>query len=593
MVKNFTADSLKSLIGNLGDPARDKRAGVYYAPAMYTPDMLLNAYLVSWACKKVIDIPASDAISEWRDYKGDGAIIEKVEEFEATIGYQIKIEEALIKARLFGGGCLYIGTGDVDLSLPLDVERAKLKYLTPLSSVQISAGETDYDPTSEFFGKPKSYTINNLTIHPSRFVIFEGIKHPEPQFNVFHNYGWGVSVLQPVLDAIKNADSSQMNIASLLFEMNVDVIKSPDFLEGVANAEYEKRMSSRLTFGAAMKGINGMLLLDGDEEYERKTVSLSQTPELIDKFLDVVCGSADIPRTRFMGSSPGGLNSTGEGDLRNYYDSIATFQRLRLTPALQRLDEIMFKTALGGKRPADFYYEWSPLWKLSDKEKAEINKMTAEATDKYYNMGIIKTEPFAKAVVNRLIEDGTYPGLESTDAATMDEIEEWNTPAVDPNKQQNDPQKIIAGDMAPCGLYVSRKVMNADEILRWAQSVGLDQGLPTSADDLHVTVLYSRQPVDWFKMGESWTAELKLPAGGPRLVEQFGAHVVLRFTSFELQWRHDSMVRAGASEDFPEYSPHITITKMLPLPGFDVEQITPYTGEIILGPEIFESLKDD
>lgn len=53
-------------------------------------------------------------------------------------------------------------------------------------------------------------------------------------------------------------------------------------------------------------------------------------------------------------------------------------------------------------------------------------------------MGIIKTEPFAKAVVNRLIEDGTYPGLESTDAATMDEIEEWNTPAVDPNKQQND-----------------------------------------------------------------------------------------------------------------------------------------------------------
>lgn len=76
-----------------------------------------------------------------------------------------------------------------------------------------------------------------------------------------------------------------------------------------------------------------------------------------------------------MGSSPGGLNSTGEGDLRNYYDSTATFQRLRLTPALQRLDEIMFKTALGGKRPADFYYEWSPLWKLSDKEKAEINKM--------------------------------------------------------------------------------------------------------------------------------------------------------------------------------------------------------------------------
>lgn len=81
-------------------------------------------------------------------------------------------------------------------------------------------------------------------------------------------------MLQPVLDAIKNADSSQMNIASLLFEMNVDADQVARFLEGVANAEYEKRMSSRFTFGAAMKGINGMLLLDGDEEYERKTVSL-------------------------------------------------------------------------------------------------------------------------------------------------------------------------------------------------------------------------------------------------------------------------------------------------------------------------------
>jgi uncharacterized protein len=67
--------------------------------------------------------------------------------------------------------------------------------------------------------------------------------------------------------------------------------------------------------------------------------------------------------------------------------------------------------------------------------------------------------------------------------------------------------------------------------------------------------------------------------------------VVLQFASEELNWRHEQIKDAGASWDWPEYQPHITITYAGD--SVDLEQVTPYTGPIDLGPEVFEELDED
>lgn len=145
---------------------------------------------------------------------------------------------------------------------------------------------------------------------------------------------------------------------------------------------------------------------------------------------------------------------------------------------------------------------------------------------------------------------------------------------------------VDLGDAGPSTLYVSRKVLNAAEIRTWARAAGLT-GLVV-ADELHVTLCYSHRPVDWMAMGQPWDEEVEIPAGGPRLVEVFGeSAVVLRFASSALQWRHEEFVRNGATWDFPEYAPHITLS----LSGVIPEGIKPYTGRIKLGPEIFEEVK--
>ena len=152
----------------------------------------------------------------------------------------------------------------------------------------------------------------------------------------------------------------------------------------------------------------------------------------------------------------------------------------------------------------------------------------------------------------------------------------------------------MVADARPRTLYMRRDVVNADELREWAKSVGFET-VPTG---LHVTIAYSHTPVDWFKIGEDWTAgpneEDKLVIkGGPRAIEEFGkGAIVLQFASTKLGWRHESIRERGASWDFPEYNPHITLSWNKPQ-GLDITTIKPYNGQIVLGPEIFEEIKPD
>ncbi|WP_261332315.1 hypothetical protein [Rhizobium leguminosarum] len=103
---------------------------------------------------------------------------------------------------------------------------------------------------------------------------------------------------------------------------------------------------------------------------------------------------------------------------------------------------------------------------------------------------------------------------------------------------------------------------------------------------------YSKQPVDWFEMGESWSPRLEISAGGLRQMEalgQSGEYYALLITANELKWRHEAMIELGASWEWPEYQPHISIQ----IRGdIDLSKVEPYQGKIVLGPEIFEEVRE-
>lgn len=96
---------------------------------------------------------------------------------------------------------------------------------------------------------------------------------------------------------------------------------------------------------------------------------------------------------------------------------------------------------------------------------------------------------------------------------------------------------------------------------------------------------------DW---GSDRDGNLLVPAGGPRLVEALGdgGAVALLFGSHELGWRHGRIREAGASHDWPEYQPHVTITWAKP-DGLDLARVEPFAGPLKFGPELFSEVDDD
>jgi len=456
-ILSFARDSLTSFVANLGT-SRDKASTTFYGMSLLSDDQILQAYRGAWLPRKIVDIPAFDSVRAWRDWQAKGSNqkgrtaeerdgqIGPIEAEEKRLNVQGKVYTARQRARLWGGAAIMIGTGEEDLARPLEIERVGkggIKYLTVLSRRQLRAGEQERDPASEFYGQPGSYQLSRadgqpaVTIHPSRLCIFQGNQQPDDDLVASVNPGWGDSILMSIMDAVKNADSTAANIASLVFEAKIDVFGIPDLMANIGNEQYRSRLVERYTLAATTKSINGALIRDKEEEFETKTISFATLPDVLDRFLQIVSGAADIPATRLLGQSPAGMNSTGESDLRNYYDRLSAMQAIEMTPAMYRLDECLIRSALGSRDP-DIYYDWAPLWGLSATEKATIFKTKADAARTIAGTGgtsqpLMPIDALSDALVNTLIEDNALPGLEAA-------IEEYGRLS----EQEEDPEEAQA-----------------------------------------------------------------------------------------------------------------------------------------------------
>lgn len=223
--------------------------------------------------------------------------------------------------------------------------------------------------------------------------------------------------------------------------------------------------------------------------------------------------------------------------------------------------------------------------KLDDEE--DLNA-TAERDVKLHGIGIERTEESVAEVYGEGYE------LKQPEPVPA----QLGGPGVPPppandegDNDQLDRAEFAARDVAP--LYIYRSLKSSAALLRWAKA----QGIPNivAPAELHTTVLYSREPVDWFDLSEGWEykSELVVGEGGARKVERFdNGAIVLRFASEDLEWSHRRKINKGASHDYPEYLPHVTI-------GYDtdgtfkVDEVEAFVGELRFGPEMFEPINDD
>ncbi|MFS0771053.1 anti-CBASS protein Acb1 family protein [Sphingomonas sp. 1P08PE] len=596
---------------------------------LFAPQLAFAAYLASGLLQKVIEIPASDRVREWRDWQADKDQIEAIEAEERRLGLVAKVKQAETLRGIGGGALILAAPGNPDQPIG-DISKGQLQAINVVSRWQLTGENYVTELTDPAYGTPRMWSMANekatAKIHPSRVICFRGDPLPSGYGVSGDQLFWGQSRLVRVWRDVERSDQAQGWFAALVRKAKLLRIGIPKLTDYTMTDNGQQRLDRRMAAIAMGESVLNATVFDsGDGMTPAETITDYQVqwtgiPAMMDAFDQRVAAVADIPFTRLMGRSPAGMNATGAYDDQNWAKTVSAGQQLETRPCLEQLDRTLIQSA--GADPEKVTWKWAPLWAPTEKEDADTFKVLMEAVEKVQGTGAIPDRAFAEGFQNLLEEREYIPGLGAA-LAKIPEAERFGLaerePEIDADGNPIDPSSIqteggdpastrrgggddgsvaparrAANDAKPISLYVQRKLLNADELIRWAKAQGFKSTL--DASDMHVTVLYSRTPVDPIKMGTTWAdndkGELSIKPGGPRAIERLGeSAVVLLFASDDLSWRHRAMVEAGASHDYEEYQPHVTLT----YDAGDVylDAIKPFVGALRFGPELFEPLDLD
>lgn len=416
-------DGLANIMSGAGTTV-DRRMGQFYAARPLDWQQIDAMYRSSWTARKIVDLPAAEMTRPKRDWQAEDTDIAPLEELERKVRLWAKLEEALRLGRL-GGGVMVIGVKQGQPDQPLRVEalgRDSLQYLHVMSRSEITTGEIDMDPASEGFGCPLYYEIMGndrfVRIHPSRVIPFTG-EYVSRAYSNRNDSFWGVSILEIVRDAVQNADSAQNGFAALIEEASIDVLGVPDLTQMSMNPDYERRYLNRLTLANTAKSTHRMMIRDAAETWEQHDKNFANMPEVMMAYLAIVAGACSMPATVLLGKSPDGMNSTGEGDMQNWYRTLDGWRESELRPALDRLDPIIKASA--GVLADDVWWDFGSFYEEPMLDKSGALNSVIDGASKAINAGM-PSEPVLEATANAMVESGLYPGLDQAMAQLKKEL---------------------------------------------------------------------------------------------------------------------------------------------------------------------------
>lgn len=418
--KKSSLDGLVNVASGLGVGKSKRDHNQWQYGPLNEYQSLEAAYQTNWIATRICDVPAADATREWRRIKSDNA--EEIQNLEDELCVQQRVEEALVWGRLYGGSVIVMIT-DQDLEKPLDVNKLKkgsLKNLLVFDRWDLGAFDLNtWDVLARNYLMPEYYNIRggSLRVHWSHVVRFEGKRLPRRL--LVQTQGWGDSVLRRCIHDVADMVAAKDGIAELMQEANIDVIKRDGLSDELAT-DQDDAIVQRYSLFSQMKSVVNMALLDENETLERQTLNLSGVAPIIEQFITWISGAAGIPVTRLFGTSAKGLNATGEGDMRNYYDEIRGIQTGSLAVSMRQLDEVLVRSATGSF-PEQFDYEWNPLEQSNQVEIAQAGLMTAQKDRIYLEDNVITLSQ-----VQRNLQSGEYYQFDDEQINQLEEQEDSN-----------------------------------------------------------------------------------------------------------------------------------------------------------------------
>lgn len=365
--------------------------------------VLNSLYRSHWVVQKIINTIPQDMMKNGYDLQSDinPDQIQQISKIIRQTRLHSKILNGLYWGRLYGGAAgIIMIDGEADrMDEPLDLDRVMpgafkgLLIMDRWSGIQPSA-DLITDITDPDFGMPEYYEVTLpegqgvIRLHNSRVCRFSGREMPYLE-KLAENY-WGTSEMEHVFSELKKRDNVSWNIALLTFMANIRVMKMDGMeqLMAYGGGKQQEALYNTLEGLNMMLNNNGIQILGKDDSYESHQYTFSGLGEVYDRFMMDVSGACGIPVTKLFGRSPAGMNSTGDADMDNYYDTIEQSQESQLRPVLDKLLPIVCMSALGAV-PDDLDYIFNPVRRPSNDEKQSLGSQQTAAVVQAYTAGLV------------------------------------------------------------------------------------------------------------------------------------------------------------------------------------------------------------
>ena len=283
---------------------------------------------------------------------------------------------------------------------------------------------TDFGPD---YGYPKYYTVvadapglRAQKIHHSRCIRLDGVTLPYWQ-RISEN-GWGMSVVERLYDRLVAFDSTTQGAAQLVHKAHLRTYSVPDLRSIISSggSAYEGLLK-QIDMIRLFQSIEGMTLMDAEDKFEAHSYTFSGLSDVMLQFGQQLSGALQIPLVRLFGQSPAGLNSTGDADIRTYYDMIQSQQESRLRRGVGMVLDLLCRSEIGNEPPKGFKFTVTPLWQMTPVEKATVGQAVTTAVTQAVDSGLVSAQVGVKELRQVSHSTGMFSNITDQDIANADE----------------------------------------------------------------------------------------------------------------------------------------------------------------------------
>lgn len=329
-----------------------------------------------------------------------------------------------VRSSYVTGGCLVyldFGLTEQERGEPLDLRKVnchKFRGFRHIDPINITAVNVNtIDPAAENYMKPDLWYVIGLgVVHRSHFIQFEA-NPPERPMRPLTLY-FGMPLTQLIKQDVANSNLVSQGVANLINRSRYVYLKadSSDFATDNAG-----QFRDRLEYMSYSQDNFGVCPLKNTEDVLQLTTSLTGFAENVEQAYLLISAKTDIPFTELMGKSASGMNATGEGDRRKWYDKCRSIQEDNKRNILTMYGIVAGKIADNG-RFIDFPdYVFDPLEEATEKELADNIKAYTDVATALAGLGanpdslIEWLKQFKQFHLDSIEFDTSTPGLDGYD----------------------------------------------------------------------------------------------------------------------------------------------------------------------------------